>query len=207
MPPVQGYNQPSVDPYAFLNETRKPKKFSFGSFNGLSIQGKLIALGVGLVVLIVLILILKSAFGSSQSVNMPSLYAVLGQEQELINLSTTGSQQSSASQSYLNFSQTVVASVSSDQNKLLTLLSSNGIKVSSSNFLLQPTADAKLTQAIQDSNFDPVYSSVMNTELKLYQTDLSNAYSLTKSTVLRSYLKTDYSHTVLLFKMLGSSYG
>jgi arsenate reductase-like glutaredoxin family protein len=207
MPPVQGYNQPSVDPYAFLNETRKPKKFSFGSFNGLSTQGKLIALGVGLVVLIVLLLILKSVFGSSQSVNMPSLYAVLGQEQELINLSTTGSQQPSASQSYLNFSQTVVASVSSDQNNLLTLLSSNGIKVSSSNYLLQPTADAKLTQAIQDSNFDPVYSSVMNTELKLYQADLSNAYSLTKSKVLRSYFKTDYNHTVLLFKMLGSSYG
>ena len=164
-------------------------------------------LGIGLVVLIILILVLKSVFGSNRSVNMPSIYSVLGQEQELINLSTTGSQQSSSSQSYLDFSQTTIASVTTDQNKLITLLSSNGIKVSLRNYVLQPAADAKLTQAIQDSNFDPVYSSVMYTELKLYQTDLSNAYSLNKSAILRSYLKSDYHNTVLLLQMLGSSYG
>jgi hypothetical protein len=207
MPPAQAPYQPSSDPYSFLNETKKPRNLTFSFFSGLSFRGKLIALSVGLIVIIILLLILKSIFGSSQSVNMLSIDAVLGQEQELINLSTTARQQSTTSQSYLNFSETTIATVYSDENKLITLLASNRIKVSPGNYVLQPSADAKLSQAIQQSNFDPVYSSVMYSQLKLYQADLSNAYSLNKSTVLRSYLKNDYDNTELLLKMLGSSYG
>ncbi|MGH7234106.1 MAG: hypothetical protein ACREF7_01535 [Candidatus Saccharimonadales bacterium] len=207
MPPDQGPYQPVVDPYAFLNETKKPRSLSFGSLKGLSFRGKIGSALVGLVILVILLFGLKSILGGTHGVNMASLYYVLGQEQELINLSTTGGQQASVSQSYLNFSATTLASATTDQQKMIDLLKLNGIGASAKSFVLQPSADAQLKQAEQNSNFDPVYSTVMLAQLKLYQSDLSSAYSLNKSAVLKSYLKTDYNNTVLLLKMLGSSYG
>lgn len=208
MPPIQGSQQPVVDPYAFLNETKHASGFNgFGSFRNMSFRAKLIATVGGGIVLIILLLVLKSIFGTSHAVNMPSMYQVLGEQQELINLSTIGSQQTSqSSPTYLNFSATELASASTDQAKLVKLLAANGIKVSTNNYVLQPSADAALNQAIQVSNFDPVYASVMQTQLKLYQSDLSNAYNLSTSTLLKSYLRSDYSNSVLLMKMLASSY-
>ena len=206
MPPSQGSPQPSVDPYAFLNETQKPSFSLFGMLNSSSFSKKIIGVIGGGVVLILLIFGLKTLFGGSSGVNMQSLYEVLGQQQELINLSTTGSQQTNASPSYLNFSATTLASVTTDNNKLIKLLGLNHIKVSPKNYILQPQVDAQLTQAITVSNFDPVYGVVLQNQLKLYQNDLSSAYNLNKSSLLKSYFETDYKEVNLLLTMLKSSY-
>ncbi len=206
MPPVQGPQQPVVDPFAFLNESKKRSFNPLGLFNGLAFRARVIALVGGGLVLIILIFGLSSVFGGNSGINMTSLYAVLGQQQELINLSTIGTQQTISSPSYLNFSATMLAAATTDNNKLIQLLSYNHIKVSQKSYILQPQADAQLTQAISVSNFDPVYASVMLTQLKLYQNVLTNAYSLNMSPVLKSYLKTDYSDINLLLVMLRSSY-
>ena len=100
----------------------------------------------------------------------------------------------------------MLAAATTDNNKLIQLLGYNHIKVSPKNYVLQPQADAQLTQAIAVSNFDPVYAAVMLTQLKLYQNVLTNAYSLNTSPVVKSYLKTDYSDINLLLVMLRSSY-
>ena len=206
MPPAQGPQQPVVDPFAFLNESKKHSFNPLGLFNGLAFRARVIALVGGGLVLIILIFGLSSVFGGNSGINMTSLYAVLGQQQELINLSTIGTQQSNSSPSYLNFSATMLAAASTDNNKLIQLLSYNHIKVSQKSYILQPQADAQLTQAIAVSNFDPVYAAVMLTQLKLYQNVLTNAYSLNTSPVVKSYLKTDYSDINLLLVMLRSSY-
>ena len=206
MPPAQGPQQPVVDPFAFLNESKKHSFNPIGLFNGLEFRARVIALVGGGLVLIILIFGLSSVFGGNSGINMTSLYAVLGQQQELINLSTIGTQQTISSQSYLNFSATMLAAATTDNNKLIQLLGYNHIKVSPKNYVLQPQADAQLTQAVAVSNFDPVYAAVMLTQLRLYQNVLTNAYSLNTSPVVKSYLKTDYNDINLLLVMLRSSY-
>ncbi len=207
MPFEPGSPQIYTDPYSYINQPKQSILSRILSLlKNMSFKGKIIALVGGTVVIVILIFGLKSLFGSS-GLNMPSIYGVLGEQQELINLSTTGTQQSNSSQSYLNFSTTELASASTDQNNLTSLLAKNGIKISASNYILQPSADNQLKQAINDSNFDPIYASVMQTQLKLYQNNLSYAYNLTTSSILRSYLSTDYKNTDLMIKMLNSSSG
>lgn len=208
MPPVQGPNQIiNSDPYAFLNENQRRSGGLINSFKGKSLRRQVLTIVGGGLVLVILLLGLKSILASNNGLDMPSIYSVLGQQRELMNLSTTGGQQASSSQTYLNFSTTTLASITNDHTKLLKLMRVNGIKISISSYVLQPSADTQLNQAIQVSNFDPIYATVMQTELKLYQSDLTNAFNLNTSAILKSYLKTDYQNATLLIKMLGASYG
>ena len=179
----------------------------FGMFGGLSFRGRIIAFIAGALILIILLLGLKAILGGNNGLNMPSMYAVLGEQRELMNLSTAGNQQASASITYLNFSATALAAVTTDHLQLLKLLASNGIKVSPKDYVMQPQADTQLTQAAQISNFDPVYATVMQEQLTLYQSDLSSAINLSTSQVLKTYLTNYLKNAALLQKMLGSSYG
>ena len=163
----------------------------------------------GLIVLLVLIILiagLKSVLSGPSDVNLPSLYGVLSEQQELINLTTIGGQQS-VSQRYLNFSFTTLGSVTTDQTNLTTLLTANHYTINTTNLVLQPSLDSALNQAAQQSNFDPTYGPMMQAQLNKYQQLLSQAYSLNKSNVVRSYLSADYTNTKMLIKMLSSSSG
>ncbi len=210
MQPTQNPYQPQVDPYAFLNQAGKsrysfnPLKNLFSGGNGSSFKRKLMLFGGVVIALIILIVILKIALGGNSNINLPSIYAVLGEEQEIINLSQSGQQ--SSSQANLNFAYTALGSVTTDQTNLTKLLSKNGIGVSPGQLILQPSADNQLKQASASGDFDSVYVSVMQTQLKLYQSNLAKAYSLTSSSVLKSYLNQDYKNAALLLKMLNNAY-
>lgn len=199
---------PPSDPYAFLNQTKRPSPLA-SSLANLSTRGKIV-LGVGaLILLIILLVVVKSILGSgAKSFNLTSLEGVLAQQQQIITLATTGSQQQQVtSQSYMNFSYTAIASATTDQMKLIKLLSYNGVKVNPASYTFTTSANTKLTQAGQTSTFDSLYAAVMAQQLKAYQQALSNAYSLNKSTIVKNYLTADYKNTAVLIKMLGSSYG
>jgi predicted outer membrane protein len=209
MQPSQNLYTPENDPYAFLNQagrtgyTNNPLRKLFSAGSG-SFSRKLLLVGVGTVIIIVFILILKAVVGSGGNINMPSLYAVLGEEQEIINLSQAGQQ--SSNQANLNFSYTALGSLITDQSSLINLLKNNGISVSQQQMVLQPSADAELNQSQSSGDFDTVYVNIMQNQLKLYETDLSNAYALSNSALLKSYFKQDYNTAVLLLKMLNNAY-
>lgn len=128
------------------------------------------------------------------------------QQQQLIGLLTTGSQ-NTTSQSYLNFSYTALASVTTDQMQLLKLLTANNIKVSPTEYQnAVPAGPAtELKQAQQVSTFESTYGPVILAQLNLYHSYLSSAFNLNKSTVLRSYLSADYKRDNTLIKLLDSS--
>ena len=206
MPPnINNQYTPPTDPYAFLNETSKKRPLSnlFGNRN-ISMQGRLVIVVVALIVLLIIVFALKSIL-THPSVNMPSVYAVLSEQQELISLATTGTQQSH-NQSFLNFSYTAIATATTDQSKLIKLLAANNITVNGNQYVTQPNVAQELTQAEAVSAFDSTYPSVMQAQLKLYQADLNNAYLQNASAVLRGYLKQDYQNCQLLIDMLNSNY-
>ena len=197
---------PPSDPYAFLNESKRTSPLTV--LTNLSGRGK-IFFGLGLVIFLIIVLALaKSLFGGNSGINVTSLTIALSEQQELINLATTGTQQSQVmSQSYLNFSYTTIASVTTDAMQLNKLLTYNGIKINPNIYTQQPSVNTELKQVEQTSNFDSTYSTVMKQQLDFYKKDLSQAYNLNKSAVVRSYLTKDYKNTMALIKMLGSSYG
>lgn len=206
-PSLQPTPPPPSDPYAFLNESKHSNSLALNLGN-LSGRGKILFAVVAIVVLLVIVVAAKSLFSGNKSFNLPSLTLVLSEQQELSNLANSGIQQSQVmSQTYLNFSYTTLASVTTDQTKLNKLLTYNNVKISSNSYVLQPNVDAKLQQAQQTSTFDTVYATVMQQQLGYYKNDLSQAYNLNQSPIVRSYLKTDYNDTLVLIKMLGSSYG
>ena len=197
--------QPVNDPFAFLNQQPKRRPVTNLVING-SKKQRLIVVAGGVIVLLIAVLIIKWLLGLGSGVNMTSLYNVLGQQEEIANLANIDISNSSVtSQSYLNFSYTALASVATDQSRLLGLLNASGIKTNGKNFLLQSSADNQLNVALQNSSFESVYEPVMHQQLDLYANDIANAYNITGSNLLKSYLKTDYQDTLLLIKMLGAS--
>jgi predicted outer membrane protein len=206
MPPnINSQYTPPTDPYAFLNEPSKKRSLINLFWNrNMSMRGRLIIITVVLVVLLIITFALKSVL-THPIVNLPSVYAVLSEQQELVNLATTGTQQSS-NQSFLNFSYTAIATATTDQSTLFRLLAANNIAVNPNQYVIQPNAANELTQAEADSEFDSTYPNVMQAQLKLYQAVLNNAYMQNTSAVLKGYLKKDYQNCQLLIDMLNSNY-
>ena len=206
-PPVFPQPTPQSDPYAFLNQVpNKPRLRLSGSFGGGSRAKRLIVAIGGLLVLVVLLAIFKSALSSGNGVDLSSLYYVIGEQQELIGLTTTGSQ-STQNQGYLNLSYTIMASATTDKDKLVSLLEHNGMSLSSKKLVLQPSADQTLAQSLQNSTFDSVYPTVLRQQLNLYLQELSDAYAKNKSSVIQAYLKTDYDNAKLLINMFNNPTG
>lgn len=207
MQPESTPTPPPTDPFAFLNEAHKPSPLQSLGTN-LTGRSKIVFAVGAIVVIIILLVLVKSFLGGNKGVDINSIDTVLTQQQEVINLANTGVQQQQVmSQSYLNFTYTAIGSATTAQTKLLKLLSYNGVKVSSSLLTKVPTTNTQLQDAEQTSTFDSIYSQVMNQQLAQYKTALNSAYVLNKSAVIKSYLVTDYKNTLLLLKMLGSSYG
>lgn len=207
MQPNNSPQQPPADPYAFLNEVRKPKPLQnlFSGFGGGSLKTKLVLGLVVILIVIVLIAVLKAAFSGNSQINTPSLYAVMSEQQELINLASIGSSQA---QNPVNqdLAASLTGVLTTDQGKLINLLDYNHIKVNTAQFVLQPSVDNRLNQLQQSSSFDPLFTSVIEQQFGYYKSDLTNAYNLNINTVVRSYLKTDYANLNLLMKMLSYNY-
>ena len=207
-----GYPQPtptspSSDPYSFLNTPTTPKRSPFSFFRSGSPKSiRLLMIVVGLLFIILIIVGIKSLFNNGKALDLPSLTQVVIQQQELISISSTGSQQAS-SQTYLNFSYTALASVTTDQNNLVKLLTANGHKINLATIIPSPTIANQLSQNEQTSNFDNVYGTIISKQLNVYKNDLSNAYTLNKSPIIRSILSKDYKDTTLLQQMFSSSVG
>ena len=132
-----------------------------------------------LIVLLILLIVfafIKSVLSSSQ-VNTASLYSVMSEQQELINLATLGTSQSSNPINQ-DLAATVTGVITTDQSNLIKLLEHNHIKVNTSLFVLQPNINNQLQQVQQSSSFDPQFITTMQQQFNYYKTDLSAAYNL-----------------------------
>ena len=196
--------QPTVDPYAFLNETKKPNRIP-NPLSGGSFKAKLVFGLVALFLVIVLIAVIKSVFSGNNQINTVSLYSVMSEQQELINLATIGSSNSSNPVNQ-DLAATVIGVVNTDQNNLIKLLDYNNLKINTALFVLQPSVDGRLNQVQQSSNFDPLFTSTMQQQFGYYKNDLLSAYKLNVNPIVRKYLNAEYKNLSLLMQIITNNY-
>lgn len=195
------------DPYAFLNETSVKKNRFPGLGGGGSSKSTHILLIVFLLLFIVLAIAgLKALLSGGNGLNLPSLQSVLVEQQEIISLASSGTSQATQ-QSTLNLSYTILATLTTDQNNLSSLLTKNGHTINLTSFTPQANLANQLTQTQQTSAYNPLLISILQSQLKIYQYDLSNAYNLNKSSVIRQFLSTDFKNSKLLQQAFNYSVG
>jgi len=197
---------PAPNPYDFLNTPSGSSKPLSNLVSQKPLKTKLLIYLTGALLIVILLYGIKSIFSGNNGVNMPSLYNVLSQQLELNQLANTGTT-TAYTQSYINFSYTVLGSTFTDQSQLTTLLTDNHIAVNQGLIVTNPTLESQLTQAQQLTQFDSVYGPMMLKQLEIYKSDLSTAYSLNKSPVIKKYLSSDYRHATLLITMYNSPKG
>jgi hypothetical protein len=183
MPPNQYANQeppagqaPGSQPNYefFLNPAPAPKQplINLGST---SLTKRIIIVVGGLVGFIIIIAILSSLLGSHT--NYMPIITVAQDQNELVRVSTEGST-TSTTQTTQNLALNVELSLTTTQLQLLAYLKANGQVVSTTE--LDATRDASTDQALAAatavSNYDAVFSKIMQTGLQNYINDLKTAY-------------------------------
>ena len=140
----------------------------------------------------------------SSNFNLPSLNVVLYDQQVLIDLTNSYSQQSS-NQISQSASYTILGTLTTDENALTKLLTYNNQKVNVSLYSIPGNITNQISQSVQINNFDQTYQSILISQLTSYSRTLQQAYVLNKSPVIKSYLNTDFNHAKMLYQMLNSS--
>lgn len=194
---------PIKDPYDFIFNAPQKQFSPLGNITrGGGFRTKLIFI-IGAAILIVLILVIGKALlgGSSNNLNLPSMYAIESEQQQLIT-AVSYANQNDPSSNYGNFSSTTLAVIINDQLQLTRLLTKNGIKLNPKLIILKPQVIEELSASLQTDNFEPTYLQVITNQLQIYQSELSSGYRLNNSPLIRKYLTADYQHVQMLQKML-----
>ena len=194
----------SENPYAFLDQTGPTQSSSFSFLTNGSFKAKLIFGAGSIVVVVFLLIIIKLILSGSSSFNLPSLNVVLYDQQVLIDLTNSYSQQSS-NQISQSASYTILGTLTTDENTLTKLLTYNNQKVNVSLYSIPGNITSQISQSVQINNFDQTYQSILISQLTSYSRTLQQAYVLNKSPVIKSYLNTDFNHAKMLYQMLNSS--
>jgi hypothetical protein len=170
---------------------------------------RVLAIGGGLFALLIVFIVLKSLLGGNGI--GPDFIAVAQDQQELIHLTSTITQQNdqAATLSTINqnFAITTQASITSEQTQLLSYLKANHISVSTKLLSLKVSSslDSQLSAASATSNYDQTFQQISQTLLATYQQDLRRAYAQNKGPVGRQLLNNFYNASALLNKQLNST--
>lgn len=204
MPPENQYGpQPQQPNYDFIMNPNQQKR-SGRFFNG-SPKSLFIMLGAVLAFIIILFIVYQAA----KPVGLGPQLTTLAQNQNEIARVAGLASQSANSQNTKNFGATVNASMTTQENQLVDMLSKSGISLSSDTLAAakNPKTDASLTAASQASNFDPVFTKTLTEELKDYQVQLSAIFKQTKpdQPVLKQQLQNDFDSVNLMLEQAKQS--
>lgn len=201
MPPQNTY--PPAPPPPPVNPTQYEFIMTPGSQPRSKMPGgptKLLVIVGGLAAIVIVAVILLSAFSGNKVDDKPFI-AVARQQQEIIRVSDL--QYSSLSrQNVKNFAINSQLSLSTDKSKFLLELKKHGIKISDKQILAgaNTATDTTLTNAQASSTLDTTLQSTLQEELKTYQTALKQTYAVTKSVKVREMLKSLNDNAELLLK-------
>ncbi|MGH7240393.1 MAG: hypothetical protein ACREHG_10095 [Candidatus Saccharimonadales bacterium] len=199
------YTAPPTPDYSFITNPVKPAPSGGFSIPGASpAVGRVIVVLLGLILLLVIYAIIKSALSGPSPV--PAFTAVVQDQQEILHLSSNAANQQGLSTNNQLFTATASLSVQSAQIQLLNFMSSAGHKVSSKQLAqkLSPAIDNTLTSAQTAGTYDQAFTSTMQAQLNTYKSDISHAYALT-SPYGKTLLNSDYKQADLLLTQLSSS--
>jgi len=196
---------PEHHDYTFITNPETPPKKLVINIASRSLVARLIIALVGMFVLLIVFVIIKSVLGSGSS-NGPALLSVIQDQQELVHLATNAGQQQGADTTTLNSAYTVQAAVTTAQQQLTTYCSNIGLKFVATEFSQKVSSqvDAELTTAATNGTYDQTYQSVLQSMLATYGQDLKQAYRQTQGPKGRALLTADYNGQQLLLQQLNS---
>lgn len=187
--------QPNYD--FIMNADHKPKKPLLPA--GASKQTRIIIVAAGAVVLLLVILMVSALLSSAGKANKQSLLKAAQLQAEIIRISDQGAERAKGSAAK-NLAMTTSLSIKSDQNILLGLMKSQGIKVGGAQLAAgkNQKTDEILTNAEQSNRFDEVFVQTIQKLLTDYQASLKAAYDNTSSQKLKQTLSDQFEHADLL---------
>lgn len=203
MQPQQPYYQPTApqapenpSQYDFIVNNQSPKR-------GPSSKTMLLFVAGTAGVLIVLAwIILSLVFGGKGAATAPLV--TLAQEQtEIIRITKAADDSNQlSSQDAQNFSRNTRLTISSDQAELTNFLAKNGKKLTKKQLALKQSAttDSTLQAAASSGTYDSTFISVLQTQLKTYQTSLSQAFKGASSASEKALLKGEFDNATLLLE-------
>lgn len=199
---------PDNDPYDFIMNPSAPpakKPLGLGGKNAFFVKIGLIVGGV--VVFMIAVAVVLNLFTGSKT-STTDLLDVAQTQQEIIRISTQASSGNGArDQSLKNFAKNTELSVSTQQQKTLAYLASQGVKPKTKELALKQSAQTtqQLTNAVQTSTFDSAYRQIIQTSLDSYASDLQKYYNNASNTTVRTLLKQDFEQVQLLKSQLVAS--
>jgi len=170
--------EPHVDrtPYDFIMNPEKPGKVPLNPL-GSSSKQRVMVLGGGAVLLIIVIVILSSLFKGG-GLNAAPLITVAQEQSELVRVAAAGAQASSDDNTQA-FAYSVQLSVTSDQQKLLSYLSSLHHTIKPEVLALKHSTDVdtQLANAQASNTYDATLRTVLQNDLSSYSQSLKAAYA------------------------------
>ena len=192
-PPItpSGGNQGQYD---FL--FKEPPKKSRLTLNLNSTKQRILVVAGGGVVLLVIILIAISLLTSGGKANQALLLSIAQKQTELIRIADLGAQKAHTTATK-NLAVTTAASLTTDQNALLGVMSP---KPKAKDLALgkNSNTDKLLTTADQNNQFDEVFVTEIQKELLSYQKLLKQARDSTSNKKTKAILSTEYAHASIL---------
>jgi hypothetical protein len=179
-----------------LSQTPQSGKFGLKGLGGQSLKKRLIIVGGLVVILIIFAVILSSILGGSN--NTMALVAVAQDQNELARVAGEASGEA-AQQTTQNLGESVQLSITSAQQQLTAYMKSTGQSASSSQLSATKNTktDAELTAAEAASDYDVVFTQVMQSQLNNYVHDIKTAYP-TAGPKGKTVLQADYGGAKLL---------
>jgi hypothetical protein len=207
MPPSQA---PQNNPYDFITGSGQPAPSGSGKLPLMpkansSMVRRIIIVGVGVFVLIIVTLIVSSALSSVGKAGLNQLLAVANDQAALTTLATQGAT-GAVNQDTKNLALTTELTMTTTQSKFLALIKTEGLSIASTQIKPNITTDTtQLTQATQVSNFDPVFIQIITAELNQYRTDLQTAYKGTTIAARKQFLSKSYTAAALLLQQANTA--
>ncbi len=202
--PSYGAPQPPVvqPNYDFIvNPQPTPRKLPLA---GGSMLGRILVVGVGLIVLIIAFSIIKGLISGGS--NSAALLHVAQDQEAILHLTTAATQQQGISGTNLNFAVTSNLVIASEKTQLLSYATKLHQKISKKQLILKvkPSLDTQLANAAAASTYDLTFQDIMKSQLADYQSALKFAYNQTTGVNGRKLLTDDYNSAVLLTQQLSA---
>jgi hypothetical protein len=206
------YSQSNPNPdYNFILNPQTPSK-SFLKIGNLSAKGRLIVVGLIIILILVIFAIIKSLL-TTPVFNQNDFLSLVKQQQQLIHIVTvdvqTSQEQANLTGGSINFVTSANLVISTDQAKTIKYLKLNGVTINPQalNQSYSPTFDTELKNSLNTNTFTQTMNQIMQSELNIYKSDLLQTYQTTNGPHGKVLLRQEYANCELLIRELSSPNG
>lgn len=176
-----------------MNDQVPVKPGMFKAPTGNSMKQRLIIVGGGLVVLVIVGVLALNLLSSGSKNNLTQLTELSQEQDEIIRVAGLAATKARGTVA-ANLSATTAASINTSQQQVVGLLKKNGRKLSEKQLAAKKNdqTDQALSAATQNARFDEVFTTTLTTQLTTYRANIKKAYDGTGTKSEKDILNTAY---------------